>query len=91
MINQVYNTNSGIRFKATMLKFVLCDYNNAFKFGKGNITSAGAEDDAASRQADGRNKGVIFKRCSPFIKCKSEINNTEIDNAKDIYIVMSIS
>ena len=87
----VYNTNSGIRFKATMLKSVLRDYNNAYKFSKGKITSTGAEDDAASRQTDGRKKGLIFKRCSPFIKCKSEINNTEIDNAKDVDIVMSIS
>ena len=87
----VYNTNSGIRFKATMLKSVLRDYDNAYKFSKGKITSTGAEDDAASRQTDGRKKGLIFKRCSPFIKCKSEINNTEIDNAKDIDIVMSIS
>ena len=31
-----------------------------------------------------KNKGVIFKDCRPFITCKSEINNTEIDNAKYI-------
>ena len=31
---------------------------------------------------------VIFKNCAPFINCKSEINNTEIYNAKDINIVM---
>ena len=29
-----------------------------------------------------------FKNCAPFINCKSEISNTEIDNAKDIDIVM---
>ena len=33
-------------------------------------------------------KGVIFKNCAPFINCKSEINNTEIDNANDTDIVM---
>ena len=32
----------------------------------------------------------MFKKCAPFINCKSEINNTEIDNAKDIDIVMSM-
>ena len=31
---------------------------------------------------------MIFKDCRPFITCKSEINNTEIDNAKDIDILM---
>ena len=30
----------------------------------------------------------MFKNCAPFINCKTEINNTEIDNAKDIDIVM---
>ena len=34
------------------------------------------------------NKKVIFKSCAPFTNCKSEINNTQIDNAKDIDIVM---
>ena len=38
--------------------------------------------------ADERNKGVIFKNCAPFFNCKSEIDNTEKDNAKGIGIVM---
>ena len=43
-----------------------------------------------SRNTDERNKGVIFKDCRPFINCKSETNNTEIDNAKYIDIVTPI-
>ena len=31
-------------------------------------------------------KKVIFKTCAPFTDCKSEINNVETDNAKDINI-----
>ena len=50
------------------------------------ITDAGA--DAAARQADKRDKEVIFKNCVPFINCKSEMNNTEIDYAKDIDVVI---
>ena len=42
----------------------------------------------ALRQADETDKGVTFKNCAPFIKRISRINNTEIDNAKDIDIVM---
>ena len=76
---EVYNANSDIRFKTTMLKSSLCDCSDA-------ITGAGY--DAAARQADERNKGVISKNCATFINCKSEINNTEIDNAKDIDLVM---
>ena len=29
-----------------------------------------------------------FKSCAPFINCVSEIHNSQIDNAKDIVIVM---
>ena len=31
---------------------------------------------------------MIFKNCAPFVKCIIRINNTEIDHAKDIDIVM---
>ena len=30
----------------------------------------------------------MCKNCAPFINCESETNNTEIDHAKDIEIVM---
>ena len=83
-----YNVNSQIKFKTTMLKSSLCDYSDAYILVKGKITIAGAGNDVAARQADERNKGVVFKNCAPFINCISEINNTQIDNAKDIDIVM---
>ena len=56
-----YNVNSQIKFKTTMLKSSLCDYSDAYILAKGTITIAGAEDDAAARQADERDKGVAFK------------------------------
>ena len=31
---------------------------------------------------------MAFKNCSPFTNCISEINTTQVDNAKDIDIVM---
>ena len=55
---------------------------------KGTITITGAGDNAAARQADERDKGVVFKNCAPFTDCISEINNPQLDNAKDIDIVM---
>ena len=73
-----------------MLKSSLCDYSDAYILVKGTITIAGAGDDAAARQADERDNGVIFKNCAPFTNCISEINNTQVDNAKDIDIVMSM-
>ena len=73
-----------------MLRSSLCDYADAYILVKGTITITGAGNDAAARQADERNKGVIFKNCAPFTKCISKINDTEIDNAQDIDIVMPI-
>ena len=55
---------------------------------KGRITISGAGDNAAATQADERDKGVAFKNYAPFTNCINEINNTQVDNAKDIAIVM---
>ena len=71
-----------------MLKSSLCDYSDAYVLVKGTITITGVGADAAARQADERDKGVVFKNCAPFTNCISEINNTQVDNAKDIDIVM---
>ena len=71
-----------------MVKSSLCDYSDAYILVKGKIRITGAGDDAAGTQADERDKGVAFKNCALFTKCISEINNAQIDNAKDIDIVM---
>ena len=34
---------------------------------------------------------ILIKNCAPFTICISEINNTQVDNAKDIDIVMPMS
>ena len=81
-------TGNSIKFKTTMLRSNLSDYADAYILVKGRIAITGAGDDAAARQADERDKGVTFKICAPFIKCINRINNTEINNAKDIDIVM---
>ena len=81
-------TCSDIKFKTTMLKSNLCDYADAYIVFKGTITITRVGDDADARQADERNKGVIFKNCAPFTKCINRINNTNIDTAQDIDIVM---
>ena len=66
MIHEEHNTNSQIKFKTTMLKSVLCDYSNAYILVKGRITIIGAGNNEAAREADARNKGVIFKNFAPF-------------------------
>ena len=73
-----------------MLKSSLCDYSDAYIIVKGKITITGEADDAAARQADERDKDVAFKNCAPFTNCISEINNTQVDNAKYIDIAIPI-
>ena len=82
------NVNSDIRLKSTTLKSSLSCYSNACILVKGEIKITGVVADAAARQEDERDKGVISKSCAPFMNCKSEINDTEIHNAKDIDIVI---
>ena len=37
---------------------------------------------------DRSDKGTIFNNCAPYTDCVSEINNTKVDNTKDLDIVM---
>ena len=71
-----------------MLKSILCDYSDAYILVKGTITINGIGADASAIRADEREKGVAFKSCASFTNCISEISNTQVDNAKDIDIVM---
>ena len=80
--------NSDIRFKTAMLRSNLCDYADSYILVKRTITINGAGDAAAARQADERDKDVTFKNCAPFTKCISRINNTDIDNAHLIMIMI---
>ena len=68
-------TSNDIRFKTTMLRSNLCDYADAYILVKGTITITGAGDDDAAKRIDERNKGVTFRNCVLFTKCKSRINN----------------
>ena len=87
-MNQEEHTLLIVKFKTTMLKSSLCDYSYAYIYVKGRITITGTGVDASARQADESDKGVAFKSCAPFTICNSQINNTQVDNCKDIDIVM---
>ena len=82
----VYSVNSQIKFKTTMLKSSLCDYSDTYVLVKGTITVNNTA--AADAAENNTNKKVIYKNCAPFTNCISEINNTQVENAKDIDIVM---
>ena len=83
-----YNTNSQTKFKTSMLTSSLCDYSDAYILVSGTIAIPGTGNNDAARQLDERNKGVVFKIRVPFTDCISEINNTQIDNAKYVDAVM---
>ena len=48
----VYNGNSDIRLKTTMLKSSSCDYSDAYILFQGRIIITGAGADAAARQVN---------------------------------------
>ena len=65
-----------------MLRSDLCDYSDAYIVLKGTITVEGDDHDKK------RNKKLTFKNNAPFRSCISKTNNTFIDNAEDLDIVM---
>ena len=81
-----YNTNSQIRFKTLILRSSLCNYSDAYILVKGTITVANTA--ATGRVANNTDKKVIFKNCVPFTSYISRINNTQIDDAQYIDVVM---
>ena len=76
-----YNPNKQIRFKTSMLRSDLCDYSDAYIVIKGKIIVANPDNDAYDKK-------LAFKNNAPFTSCISKINNTLIDNAEDLHIVM---
>ena len=81
-----YNVNSQIKFKTAMLKSSLCNYSDTYILVKGTITFNNTA--TANAEANNTNKKIIFKHCAIFTRCIIEVNNTQVDNAQDIEIVM---
>ena len=69
-----------------MLRSSICDYSDEYMLVKGNISVNNTGADGAA--ANNTNKKVIFKNRAPFTAFISEISNTQVDDAKDIDIVM---
>ena len=81
-----YNTNSQIKFKTSMLRSSLYDYSDAYILALETITIAPVPPPPVNR--NNNDKELVFKNCAPFTDCISEINSAQIDNAKDIDVVM---
>ena len=75
------NVKKEIRFNTPMLRLDLCDYSDAYIVVKGVITVIEPENAK-------RNKSIVFKNNALFINCISKIYSVQIDNAKDLDVVM---
>ena len=65
----VYSHENLIKFLTSSLESSLCDYSNAYVLVTGNIAVVAADNDTR----------VAFKKCAPFKKCRTEINETFIE------------
>ena len=86
MNHEKHNTSSDIKFKTLMIRSNLCDYSNAYIHVKATIAVLNTA--AAVASVNDTNKNIIFKNCTPFTNCTSEMNNTQVDDAEDFDIVM---
>ena len=73
-----YSHHNPIKFLASSLESSLCDYSDSYVLVTGNIPVTGGNN----------NTKVTFKNCAPFNKCRTEINETFIDDADFINITM---
>ena len=75
-----YSHHNPIKFLTNSLESSLCDYSDAYILVTGNITVT--PNNVATQ--------VVFKHCAPFEKCRTEINETFIDETDFINIAMSM-
>ena len=67
-----YLPNNEVKFLTNSLDSNLCDYSDAYILVTGNITVTGGN----------ANTKVAFKNCALFGKCRTEVNETFVDDAQ---------
>ena len=70
--------NDETKFLTRSIESSLCDYSDTYILVTGNITAT--HNNAATQ--------VVFKNCAPFKRCRTEINETFVDEATHINITM---
>ena len=77
-----YNKDNQIRFKTSMLRSNLCDRSNAYILVNETMHQ--------SETLQLKVKQIIppIKSCMPFTNCISRINNTQVEDAHDIHVVL---
>ena len=81
--NGTWNINKDIRFKTSQLSKGLCDFNDAYIFVTGKITTTNPGNDASQY-----NRKVSLKNSAASFNFTLKINSQLIENAQDLDIVM---
>ena len=76
--NSNYAKDEKIKFLTRSIESSLSDYTDAYILVTGNINVTGGD----------ANTKVAFKNCTPFEKCRTEIDETFVDEAQYINIAM---
>ena len=83
-----YSKDDPIQFLTKSLESSLCDYPEAYILVTGNITVKRRNDADIDDVELGLITQLLFKNCSPFKDCRTEINDTFVDNIDFINIAM---
>ena len=99
-MHETYNTNSKIKFKTKMLKPSLYNYGDAYILAEWIVTITGAKRAGTevatqiAKATDQKRYGSYgdkeIKNFAPFTDYVRGIDDTPVDNAKDLHIVMTI-
>ena len=73
-----YSHHDPIEFTTKSIEPSLCDYSDAYILVTGDITVTGGN----------ANTKVAFKNCAPFKECRTEINDSHVDEVDFINIAM---
>lgn len=86
----IYNTNTQLsKFRAKYLVEINDNICGSYKRNSQNtMVHTGAGADAAARQADGKNKQVMFESYAPFADCLNEKNKTIVDHGRNLDVAM---
>ena len=70
-----------------MLKTIFCDYSDAYIIVKETMTNARV---LTPPEPNNNDKEVVIKNCAAFTDSISKVNNTQIDNTKDIDVIKAM-
>ena len=76
-----YRPSNQIRFRTSVLRSDLCNFNDAYIVVKGTITVTNPDNNVCDKK-------LAFKNNAPFNYCILKTDNTLIGNAEDLDIVM---